>query len=80
MKEFLFSMLVFINLRGLVIDLLIKKYLKGLLDKAVKSTKTPFDDMALASLWPVLLDEAEKAFDSFMEKLKKENEVTQTSK
>lgn len=63
MKEKLLKLVVkYINVKGLLKDL-VTEVADELLEKAVNSSKTPFDNMAKASLWPVLEEEASKLID-----------------
>lgn len=63
MKKRFFKLIVkYVNIKGLLKDL-VKEELDELLSKAVASTKTPFDDMAKASLWPVIEEEADKLIE-----------------
>lgn len=63
MKKRLFKLIVkYVNVKGLLKDL-VKEELDEILEKAVQSSKTPFDNMAKASLWPVIEEELAKAID-----------------
>ena len=69
MKNVVKVLLKYVDVKGLLVEWLLKDYLDKLLDKAVKSTKTPFDDMAKNSLYPVIVEEGEKLLDEELKKL-----------
>jgi len=69
MKKFIKVLLKYVDVKGLLIEWLLKDYLDKLLDKAVNSTKTPFDNMAKNSLYPVMVEEGEKLLDEQLKKL-----------
>jgi hypothetical protein len=54
------EVLQYVDLKGLVVDLAVKKYAKTALENVVKSTDNTFDDAAFAMLWPLLEKEVER--------------------
>lgn len=71
-KKFVDIVLKNVNLPGLLFDT-IDEVLEPALDKIVADSKNPFDDMAKASLYPLLEKElkelAQKKYDEFIAKL-----------
>lgn len=54
-----------VDLRGLLVDDLLKGVINDALDKVVKDTANPFDDIAKAATMPAI----EKALSEYLDKL-----------
>lgn len=64
MKTKLLKLLVkYFNLKGLATEL-VTEVLDETLEGVVNNTSTPFDNMAKASLWPVVEEEAKKVIEA----------------
>lgn len=62
-KALIKNIFKYINVKGLIVEWVLKEELNTILERAVNSTKTPFDNMAKASLYPVIVEETEKYID-----------------
>jgi len=70
-KEALVAMLFKrIDLEGLLVEDLLEGYLKGVLAKVVADSSNPYDDMAMAALYPPLAKAAKDAVHEAIAKLK----------
>lgn len=67
MKEKIFKALIkHLDLKGLAVEL-VCEVADDLLEKAVNSSSTPFDNIAKASLWPVIEEEAKKLIEEHVD-------------
>ena len=69
-KEVVAMLFKRIDVRGLIVEDLLDAVLEPALDKLVKDTSTPFDDMAKQAVYPVLKQELIKALDAILAKAK----------
>lgn len=69
-KEVVAMLFKRIDVRGLIVEDLLDAVLEPALDKLVKDTSTPFDDMAKQAVYPVLKQELVKALDAILAKAK----------
>lgn len=66
--DILKKVLSYVNLKGLVVEWVMREVVKGKLDEIAKDSANPYDDAAVAFIYPLLEDAVSKALDKLEEK------------
>lgn len=63
------ELLKYVNLKGIVVEWVLKQIVKPKLEQIVKDTSNPFDDSLLVFVYPLIEESAVKAVDELEKKV-----------
>lgn len=71
-NKVLATLLKYVNVRGLIFEAILQDLLKNALDKLAADSSNPYDDLAVAALYPPLEAAIKKQIEEFLAKIEAE--------